>query len=310
MIRALVIIGVAVLGAPACAGDLTLPVGAQFLSERQSPLARYALPTGPAADDRVPVLQFEGQVRRRTWRLDAEASSLQVLAHLRQQLQVAGYDLLFQCQAQDCGGFDFRFGIEVVPAPDMTVNIGDYQFLSAIKGEAQALSVLVSSTGGSAYIQVIEVAPSETDLIEITPVEVPVVVSAPEQSMQEDMGLIDTMMTTGRTVLVELEFETGSARLGAGPFPSLALLAAELVENPEMRVSLVGHTDNVGAKEKNVALSLRRAEAVRERMLDRFELNAARVEVAGAGYISPLTSNLTAEGREVNRRVEVVLLSE
>ena len=285
-------------------------MGARVLSQRQSPLARYALPLGPAADDRVPVRYFEGQILRRTWRQGGDATSLQLFAPMRQQLQDAGYDIVFQCQSQDCGGFDFRFGIEVVPAPDMTVAIGDYLFLSAIKGEARALTLLVSRSGSASYIQVIQVSPADAPPIEVAPAVVPAAGPVPDhQAEPEDGGGIGALTTNGHVVLEALEFESGSARLGAGPFVSLSQLAAVLIENPKMHISLVGHTDNIGAQEKNVSLSRRRAVAVRARLQAKFDIDVTRIEVAGVGYMAPLTSNLTATGREANRRVEAVLLS-
>jgi len=295
---------------PVLASDLALPVGARMLAERNSPLARYALPLGAVVDDKVPARNFEGQVLRRTWRLEGDATSLQLFAPMRQQLQDAGYEIVYQCQAQECGGFDFRFGIEVVPAPDMTEDIGDYLFLSATKSEAQALSLLVSRSGRWAYIQVIEVAPADVDLIKVAPITPPTPVVQPDQPEQVDESdLFGALTLDGRVVLDDLEFETGSARLGAGPFDSLVQLTAALIERPDMRIALVGHTDNIGSQDKNVALSQRRAEAVRARMLERFEIEGDRIEVAGAGYMAPLASNLTAKGRETNRRVEVVLLA-
>jgi len=310
VIRTLVIISAVALSMPVLASDLALPVGARMLAERNSPLARYALPLGAVVDDKVPARNFEGQVLRRTWRLEGDATSLQLFAPMRQQLQDAGYEIVYQCQAQECGGFDFRFGIEVVPAPDMTVDIGDYLFLSATKSEAQALSLLVSRSGRSAYIQVIEVAPAGADLIEVAAVSPPTPVVQPDQPAQVDENdLFGALTLHGRVVLDDLEFETGSARLGAGPFDSLVQLTAALIEHPDMRITLVGHTDNIGSQDKNVALSQRRAQAVRARMLERFEIKPARIEVAGAGYMAPLASNLTAKGRETNRRVEVVLLA-
>jgi OOP family OmpA-OmpF porin len=310
VIRALVIISALTLALPVLASDLILPAGVQILSERQSPLARYVLPIGPAATDTVPVQQFEGQVLRRTWRLTGQANALQLFVPVRTQLQDAGYEFQFECQTQGCGGFDFRFGIEVVPAPDMTVDIGDFQFLSAIKGDHQALSLLVSRSGTSTYIQVIEVTPASADPLDIVALEPTPDVNAPVQPEQTgDIDILEALTANGRVVLESLEFETGSARLGAGPFDDLAQLAVMLTASPDMRISLVGHTDNVGNQENNITLSRRRAEAVRKRMVKQFEIDGTQIDAVGVGYMAPLTSNLTASGRDANRRVEVVLLS-
>ncbi|NIZ61042.1 cell envelope biogenesis protein OmpA [Sedimentitalea sp. CY04] len=292
------------------ASDLELPAGVQFLSERQSPLARYALPMGSASKDEVPVQNFEGQVLRRTWRLTGQTSAMQLYVPMREQVQDAGFEVQFECQARSCGGFDFRFGIEVVPAPDMLVDIGDFQFLSATKGDNQALSLLVSRSGLSTYMQLIEVTPSTADPIGIAPVEPRPDTRPPKQTEQvEESGLAEALNAHGRVVLDGLVFETGSSRLGSGPFEVLAQLAALLIETPEMRISLVGHTDNVGNQENNITLSQRRAEAVRERLVKQFEIDGAQIDAVGVGYMAPLTSNLTAGGRDANRRVEAVLLS-
>lgn len=310
MTRALAIISALTLALPVLASDLVLPAGVQILSERQSPLARYDLPIGPAANDTVPVQQFEGQVLRRTWRLTGQTNAMQLFVPIRQQLQDAGYEFQFECQTQGCGGFDFRFGIEVVPAPDMTVDIGDFQFLSATKGDHQALSLLVSRSGTSTYIQVIEVAPASAVPLDIVALEPPPDVIAPAQPEQTgDIDIMEALTSNGRMVLEGLVFETGSARLGKGPFENLTQLAEVLAASPDMRVSLVGHTDNVGNQAKNIALSQQRAEAVRKRMVKQFEIDGAQIDAVGVGYMAPLTSNLTASGREANRRVEVVLLS-
>jgi len=76
-----------------------------------------------------------------------------------------------------------------------------------------------------------------------------------------------------------------------------------------VRILIVGHTDTVGNLEDNIALSQRRAEAVKEALVENYDIDPDRVQVVGAGYMAPIASNLTALGREKNRRVEVVLTS-
>jgi len=75
-----------------------------------------------------------------------------------------------------------------------------------------------------------------------------------------------------------------------------------------MRIALVGHTDTVGGLQGNIALSRERAQAVRQRLIDDYDIAPERVEAEGTGYLAPLATNRTAEGREANRRVEAVLL--
>ncbi|WP_282052486.1 OmpA family protein [Phaeobacter inhibens] len=295
------------------AQGIELPPGARQLAERATALGSYAVPLGPASDDGVPERQVEGQILRRSWRISGDATVLQVLAPLRAQLVEAGYELLYQCPARSCGGFDFRFDIEVIPAPDMTVDVSNFSFLSAEHPDGRIVTLLVSRSGNATFVQVIEVTPEglSTPVITdgITPAsggtDAAPTIALPLIGAAE---LITGLRRNGRAVLADLEFETGAVTLGAKPYDSLAALAEFLIQNPDFDVLLVGHTDTVGSLEQNIAISERRADAVRRRLLADSAVGGARVAVAGAGFMAPLTTNLTPEGREANRRVEVVLI--
>jgi len=288
----------------ASASELTLPARARLLGERVSRLDSYALPVGPFSGS-VPGRDFEGRVERRSWRLDAAgATTLQVLAPLQDQMSAAGYDIVYDCRDQDCGGFDFRFGIAVIPAPDMHVNIRDYRYLGAVRGENEALSLLVSQVGRAIYVQMIHALPQESMGQTIAPPG-----GAEPQHLPVRPGALgETLQAEGHVVLADLVFETGAARLDEGPFASLEQLAGLLRANPDYRIALVGHTDSVGSLATNVSLSKRRAGAVRARMMDRYGIARERIEAEGMGYLAPVASNLTHEGREANRRVEAILL--
>lgn len=302
-------IGLSALAAvPAAAADLPLPAGMQMLSERASPLASYQLPVAVFDGEGVPSERFEGQVVRRSWRVALDASPLQIAAPVRAALEEAGYEVLFQCAARECGGFDFRFGTEVIPAPDMTVDLNNYYFLSARNPGGSAVSLLVSHSVSTAYIQLIEVVPAGSGSgFAVAPPPAPAPVPRPEPAAG---GLAGALLEQGRAVLPDLEYETGSARLGSGEFASLAALAAFLAAHPGAQVVLVGHTDSQGSLSANTSISQRRAEAVRDRLAEKHGVDPGRVSVAGAGYLAPVASNLTDEGREANRRVEAVLLSQ
>ncbi|WP_082015780.1 OmpA family protein [Leisingera sp. ANG-M7] len=281
--------------------ELTLPAGAAAISERATALGVYQLPIGPEDADRVPSERFEGQITRRTWRVDGSGTVLQILAPLRKQLAEQGFEVRLDCAARDCGGFSFRFGVEVVPAPDMMVDISRYHFLSAAKDEA-AVSVLVSRAGGAAYVQVISVQPPEAVPAVVKPaVQQP---ADPEQPVE----LAKVLEVRGHAVLTDLVFDSGSTRLQDGSYSSLRELAAFLDANPQYRLLLVGHTDTVGSQEQNASISERRAQSVKERLAEAYGVEETRIDVVGAGYLAPIASNQIPEGREVNRRVEAVLL--
>jgi outer membrane protein OmpA-like peptidoglycan-associated protein len=78
-----------------------------------------------------------------------------------------------------------------------------------------------------------------------------------------------------------------------------------LKANPSLRVSVEGHTDSIGSDAYNLRLSERRAEAVRDYMVAH-GIAASRITVRGLGKADPVASNKTAEGRAMNRRVEII----
>jgi OOP family OmpA-OmpF porin len=80
-----------------------------------------------------------------------------------------------------------------------------------------------------------------------------------------------------------------------------------LAENPEIRIRITGHTDNVGSDRANQKLSEGRANSVRDDLIKR-GISADRIEAEGKGESQPITTNDTEEGRAQNRRVEFVIL--
>ncbi|MGR3501803.1 OmpA family protein [Pseudaestuariivita sp.] len=287
------------LGGPGVA--LEVPRGAESAGPQERPLDSYALPTGPWADGVLPTQVFEGRVSRQAWRVPVPGTTtLELLAPLRAQLEADGWEIVFACQGRACGGFDFRFSIDVLPAPDMVVDLARFRFLSATR-DGSGLSVLVSRTEAAGYIQIIQ-AGAEAELEDVT-------ASARAVSSAASVSLGEALETDGRFILSDLAFETGSASLGDARFASLATLADYLRANPERRVALVGHTDATGSLEGNIALSKRRAGSVRARLVEVHGVPAGQMDAEGMGYLAPITTNLTPEGRDANRRVEVILTS-
>ncbi len=74
----------------------------------------------------------------------------------------------------------------------------------------------------------------------------------------------------------------------------------------ELKIAVVGHTDNVGNHKDNMRLSKRRANAVVAELVKNYGIDSSRLLAAGAGFLAPISSNETKEGRALNRRVELV----
>jgi outer membrane protein OmpA-like peptidoglycan-associated protein len=111
-----------------------------------------------------------------------------------------------------------------------------------------------------------------------------------------------------RTRLEGVNFAYNSAELKPESLPVLDTAGQLLVDVPEMRVRIEGHTDADGSDSYNLDLSQRRAESVRTYLLQRFNLDPLRVEARGFGETAPIASNDTPEGKALNRRVEFVIV--
>lgn len=106
-------------------------------------------------------------------------------------------------------------------------------------------------------------------------------------------------------------FEFDSAELTETSAQILFKLAKALESIPEMRVVLVGHTDSSGAFDYNLELSQQRADAVRTALLaEPYNVEPERMVALGVGPIAPVASNVSDEGRALNRRVEFIVLTE
>lgn len=109
----------------------------------------------------------------------------------------------------------------------------------------------------------------------------------------------------GRIVLRGVNFEFDRADLTPASLVTLDVVAETLNQCPNVRTTVEGHTDAVGSDQYNNGLSQRRADSVRDYLVQR-GVAASRVETRGHGESQPIASNDTDEGRSMNRRVELV----
>jgi outer membrane protein OmpA-like peptidoglycan-associated protein len=101
-------------------------------------------------------------------------------------------------------------------------------------------------------------------------------------------------------------FRSGSFELLPGARERLAKVSGIVLAYPTLHVAIEGHTDSVGSDEYNQQLSERRAQAVRDYFVQQ-GINSAAVEARGYGKTEPIAGNDTPEGRQQNRRVELIL---
>ena len=108
----------------------------------------------------------------------------------------------------------------------------------------------------------------------------------------------------GCWILEGLHFDTGKSTIKPQSYPILDEVLTVLKRNPDLKIRIEGHTDNVGDKAYNERLSENRAKAVKEYLLNA-GISEERLTSKGYGYAKPVASNETAKGRAQNRRVEL-----
>ncbi len=301
------------LAAPAM--QLDLPGNAALSGEKITGHGSYHMPISAWENGAFQTIWTEGEVAQQAWKITATGlTSLQILEPLKQQLTDSGFELVYECETEACGGFDFRFNTDVMSEPAMHIDLGDFRFLAAQRmGDAhpEYISLLISRSQNAGFVQLMRVGvPSEaTTLVTSTKNPVLTTITQEPAATVPDMPLEQALQGPGRFILEDLTFQTGSSDLGDGPFESLVDLANYLQANPDQTFMLVGHTDAEGSLAGNIALSKKRARSVVRRLVSEFGVNKSQVSAEGNGFLSPLASNLTEDGRAQNRRVEVIATS-
>ncbi len=115
---------------------------------------------------------------------------------------------------------------------------------------------------------------------------------------QTDRGMVIT--------LGDVLFDTNKAKLRSSSTRSLQKLVTFLNKHPKRMVLIEGYTDSTGSAEYNLALSSRRSYSVQSALMN-MGISKDRINTHGYGLASPVATNTTAAGRQMNRRVEIVL---
>lgn len=114
------------------------------------------------------------------------------------------------------------------------------------------------------------------------------------------------LITDGKLVTRGILFDVNSDRLKTESYGALKDIATVLTENPDVHVLIVGHTDSDGDDGANLALSKRRAIAVKQELVQSFGIESGRITTDGKGESEPVDVNNTAVGKANNRRVEFI----
>ncbi len=115
--------------------------------------------------------------------------------------------------------------------------------------------------------------------------------------------ILDAINTKGVATLY-INFDTGKSRIKTESYTVIDEIVKMMEANPNLKISVEGHTDNIGDEVSNMALSKNRAEAVLKAITNK-TINKTRLSSTGLGATKPIEDNTTKEGRAKNRRVEL-----
>jgi outer membrane protein OmpA-like peptidoglycan-associated protein len=110
-----------------------------------------------------------------------------------------------------------------------------------------------------------------------------------------------------KAITYGINFDYNSADITPQSEPVLKEIAQAMADKPDWKLTITGHTDNIGGHAYNLALSQRRSAAVKQALVERYHVNANRLSTGGDGDYAPIDTNDTLEGRARNRRVELTL---
>ncbi|MGH7621873.1 MAG: OmpA family protein, partial [Gemmatimonadaceae bacterium] len=130
--------------------------------------------------------------------------------------------------------------------------------------------------------------------------------AAPAAAASDFSALYDRISTNGRATTYGVVFDAGSDHILDSSAPTLVLISDMLKAHPALALTIEGHTDNVGTAAANQKLSEKRAAAVRTYLVSTYAIDSTRLKSVGYGATKPISPNTTAEGRQDNRRIELV----
>ncbi len=305
--------------------------GSELLSYEFAEFERVELTFGPREDGEYPEARaLEGEHTQLLYLLRRpEVSPLQVKRAYRQGLEDAGFEIEFAGSGRDELGRRFhRFDTFDRSRPSGT-SVHDYgwsssesdrHFLAARHAEEEVfVNAYIHENrrdGGEPVLRVDVVEkPEEAPALGVAapePAEPPQeredIVAAHDAEELSAAEIEEGIVAEGRVAVRDILFEFDSAEIIDESADALATIAEVLDENRDLELLIVGHTDNVGDFEYNLNLSMERAQAVSDWLEERHDLDGDRLQAAGAGMMAPVATNRTDEGREQNRRVELVEL--
>ena len=292
------------------------PQGSYITRDEFVDFARIDFPAGPLVrNEDQPMLQVEGAHIRQEFTIDGqEVAPLRLYQGYLQYFEGEGFEIVFAGIGEELAerrSVDF-LARGIFASTPSTGSEAVYILAQRPDGsEVVALSVFDRQGNRRIMVNVVEVQEMEAlDLFAAAPPEEEAVVEEVALPVQSGEDLETGLVADGRVVVNAILFAFDSDEILPESARALETVAGLMAERPGLRLLVVGHTDGVGSFDYNLRLSLARASAVVAWLGQRHGIAGDRLRPAGAGPMSPITTNRTEQGRALNRRVELVEIVE
>jgi outer membrane protein OmpA-like peptidoglycan-associated protein len=242
-------------------------------------------PDGMAFDGQ----KVEGRLTRLVYENPPDRSTLEIFRNYREALAAAGAEVLFSCEANECG-----------PAYARSAWGRFNGLFAASDGDPRYLAVKVAKGDAQAYVAVmVGKRRTQVDVVEVQAMDTGLV------AVDAD-ALAKGIAESGAVRVYGILFDFDKADIKPESKPALDAIAGLLKQQPELSIFVVGHTDGKGTLAHNLELSRARARAVVAALTNQYGIAAARLDPHGVGPLAPVAPNTSEEGRRQNRRVELV----
>ncbi len=266
-----------------------------------------------------PKLSVEGELTELYYVAPKGRTALEVQRNYEDALARAGATLLYSCKGGDWGCHD-RGGPATQLLLDRVVPIAQqfdaggaaYAAFDALSRNLRLAVYRLQRPEGPVHVSVYTVDGNPDDRVfgGAAATYLQIVASRGAEMGQVTVfkaaQLASGLGAEGKVALYGIHFDSGRAELKPESAAQLAEMAALLKAQPALRVFIVGHTDNQGGLEANLALSQQRADAVVAALARQHGVDARRMLARGVASLAPLASNAAEAGRAKNRRVELV----
>ena len=242
---------------------------------------------------------FEGKTTRIRYTAPEECSVLEVHRNYKLALQDAGFEIVYECgddaKCHKVNDFDTPLGYDNVFGRGSNRNYSLARLAGSEKDVVVGVFTARRHDKTRTLLLIVEEMPMETDKVEV---------EIDAEDMAEDID------KKGSVSIYGILFDTDKATIKKESESTLAEIAALLEQKPDLRLYIVGHTDDTGSLEYNMNLSRKRAKAVVDYLSSKNGIRQERLIPRGVGPLAPVASNETEEGRARNRRVELVKMPE